>query len=240
MLIPVSLFSQVPEEFNYQAVVRDDNGIILKDQNIGLQFIILQDNNSVYEETHNTTTNSFGLVNLGIGSGTVISGDFSTIDWGAGIFNIQVGLDPAGGTNYSSIIGMSTLKSVPYALYAKNVDKPSLPASPFNSFPCTNGLAINLVEVNPTQDADGDGDLDSGAAILYASDFLPRMMEDGVSYSINRAGDTPDPNQEMIVLTCDDNATLIIEIWQNDLNGNPLSFCETYVLVQDNNGVCVP
>ncbi|KGE84995.1 T9SS type A sorting domain-containing protein, partial [Phaeodactylibacter xiamenensis] len=58
-----------------------------------------------------------------------------------------------------------------------------------------------------------------------------------IKYSINRAGEPNGPDQTGLVLTCDDEGTLVIEIWAYDAAGNS-DFCETYILVQDNMGVC--
>ena len=115
-------FSQSPPEaFKYQSIVRNSAGNMLQNQTVGFQFTILQGSatgTAVYQETFSETTNSYGLVNLDIGLGTVISGTFSTIDWSQGPYFIQTGLDISGGTNYS-IMSTNELMSVPYALYAK-------------------------------------------------------------------------------------------------------------------------
>jgi len=70
--------------------------------------------------THTTTTNQFGLFTLQIGNGTVVSGDFTTINWGANTHYAKVEMDETGGTNYQ-LMGTSQLLSVPYALHAENV-----------------------------------------------------------------------------------------------------------------------
>jgi hypothetical protein len=57
------------------------------------------------------------LVSLEIGTGTVISGSFTAIDWSADTYFIKTETDPTGGTNYA-ITGTSQLLSVPFALYA--------------------------------------------------------------------------------------------------------------------------
>ena len=74
--------------------------------------------NVVYTEEHNVVTNDFGLFNLNVGGGTVVLGDFSTIDWGNSTKYLEIEADFAGGTNYSAM-GTSQLLSVPYALYAE-------------------------------------------------------------------------------------------------------------------------
>ena len=75
---------------------------------------------TVYQETFAPTTNAYGLVNLEIGTGTVLSGSFAGINWANGPYLIKTETDPAGGTNYG-IPGIAPLNSVPYALYAENV-----------------------------------------------------------------------------------------------------------------------
>lgn len=116
-----SAFAQVPEKINYQGVARNPAGNILPAQTIGLKFTIHSSSvngPNVYSETHSTTTNEFGLFNIQIGGGTVVSGTFSSIDWGNDSFYLQVEMDAAGGTTYLDM-GTSQLVSVPYALYAK-------------------------------------------------------------------------------------------------------------------------
>jgi uncharacterized protein (TIGR02145 family) len=58
------------------------------------------------------------LVSVEIGSGTLVFGAFSTIDWSAGPYFIKTETDPTGGSTYT-ITGTSQLMNVPYALYAK-------------------------------------------------------------------------------------------------------------------------
>lgn len=120
-LITAVTFAQVPEKMSYQAIVRGSGDDLLVSQPVGMKISILQtaaSGTSVYVETHTPTTNINGLVTLEIGTGTVVSGDFTTIDWGANIYFIKTETDPAGGANYS-ITGTSQLLSVPYALHAK-------------------------------------------------------------------------------------------------------------------------
>jgi hypothetical protein len=113
-----SLMAQVPQAFKYQAVARDINGDLLTNQTVSFLISILQGSASgtaVYVETHTSMTNDYGLVNLEIGNGTVVSGSFSAIDWGGDSHYLKVEMDPAGGTLYQAM-GTSQLLSVPYAL----------------------------------------------------------------------------------------------------------------------------
>lgn len=64
------IFSQSPLQFKYQAVLRNADGTIMADENVSIVISILKSDltTSVFTETHNTSTNSQGLVNLNIGS----------------------------------------------------------------------------------------------------------------------------------------------------------------------------
>jgi len=123
LMINVAL-AQAPEGINYQAVVRDVSGNVIANQNVNYQISLLQNNasgNAVYVETHNLNSNDFGLTNFVIGNGATVSGDFTTIDWGADSYFVKIELDEAGGSNFTTM-GTSQLMSVPYALHAKTAD----------------------------------------------------------------------------------------------------------------------
>jgi uncharacterized protein (TIGR02145 family) len=113
-------FAQVPQVFNYQAVVRDNNGNELANQKVSFRISIIQGSTTgttVYSETHIDSTNQFGLVILEIGNGMVVSGDFSTIDWGTNSYYLKAEMDESGEINYQEM-GTAQLLSVPYAFYA--------------------------------------------------------------------------------------------------------------------------
>lgn len=129
--ITLSAFSQSPEGFKYQAVVRGAEGLVLNNQEVGIRLTIQQSSiggTAVYTETFMQTTNTYGLVNLEVGSGTSTD-DFAKIDWANGPFFIETAIDVEGGTNYV-IMGTSQLMSVPYALYAKTSGNGQGPQGP--------------------------------------------------------------------------------------------------------------
>ena len=131
-LITLTLFAQAPEKMSYQAVVRDANNALIMNQAVGMRIQILQGSVSgttVYEETQTPTSNDNGLVTLEIGTGTIVSGMFGTIDWSIGPYFIKTETDPTGATNYT-ISGTSQLMSVPYALYAKTSGNGAGPQGP--------------------------------------------------------------------------------------------------------------
>lgn len=124
VFLTASVFAQTPEKMSYQAVIRDSGDTLVTNQSVGMQISILQGSaggTAVYVETQTPTTNANGLVSIEIGTGTVVSGDFTTIDWANDSYFIKTEIDPTGGTNYS-ITATSQLLSVPYALHAKTAE----------------------------------------------------------------------------------------------------------------------
>ncbi len=124
VLTAILLFAQAPQAFKYQAVARDNTGNILDSLDISFRISILEGSPSgitVYSETHDTITNSLGLVNLEIGNGTVVSGVFENIDWGNGPFYLQIEMDETGGDVYE-LLGVSQILSVPISLHSKTAD----------------------------------------------------------------------------------------------------------------------
>jgi hypothetical protein len=117
-----TLFAQAPQKMSYQAVVRNASNALVANSNVGIQISILQGSATgtiVYSESHTSVTNTNGLATLQIGSGTLVSGNFNSINWANGPYFLKTETDPTGGTTYS-ISGTTQLLSVPYALYAEN------------------------------------------------------------------------------------------------------------------------
>jgi len=113
------IFSQVPQAISYQAVARNTSGNLLANQSIRVRLTIHQGTptgTTQYQETHNPTTNVFGLFSVLIGQGTPVIGTFGSVTWNDGIAKyLQTEMDPAGGTSYINM-GTSKLQSVQYSL----------------------------------------------------------------------------------------------------------------------------
>ena len=119
MFVGLLVFAQLPQKFSYQAVIRNESNTLVSGP-VGVRISMLQgdaNGEMVYQETHIVETNTNGLMTLEIGDGTVVSGDFSAIDWADGPYFLKAETDPSGGTNYT-IEGTQQLLSVPYALFA--------------------------------------------------------------------------------------------------------------------------
>ncbi|MBE9492485.1 MAG: hypothetical protein IMY70_06345, partial [Bacteroidetes bacterium] len=127
IVLGLSVYAQTPNAFQYQGIIRDASGNVISSDTISLKFSILSGSSSgtsVYSETHLDTTNQFGLISMQIGNGTVVSGNFNSIDWGANVFFLKVEIDTDGGTNYQEM-GTSQLLAVPYALHSSTTSDTS-------------------------------------------------------------------------------------------------------------------
>ncbi len=119
-LLTASVFAQAPEKMSYQAVIRDDGGQLVVNQEVGLKISILQgsiDGDEIYSETQTPTTNENGLLSIEIGGGV----GFSEIDWSDAPYFFKTETDPTGGIDYT-ITGTSQLLSVPFALHSKTAE----------------------------------------------------------------------------------------------------------------------
>jgi len=113
--------AQVPDAFSYQTVLRNSSGMIIANQSLQMRIIILQDSingTEVYSETHSTTSNDYGLINLIVGEGTFVSGEFDWIDWASASYYIKIEIDISSTGNFVEM-GITRILSVPYALEAK-------------------------------------------------------------------------------------------------------------------------
>lgn len=123
-----SIIAQIPQSMKYQGIARNIAGNALASQSLIVR-ITIHDNASngpiVYQEIHTVTTSPFGLYNLNLGTGTILSGTFSAIIWGTNTKWIEQEVDF--GAGFSSM-GASQFLSVPYALYSAN--GPSGPQGP--------------------------------------------------------------------------------------------------------------
>ena len=173
IVLSANVWAQSPEKMSYQAVVRDANNTLVASQSVGMQISILQgsaNGSPVYVETQTVTSNTGGLVSLEIGSGYVVTGDFSAIDWSTGVYFIKTETDPTGGSIYT-ITGTSQLMSVPYALHAKTA---------------ANGLTIDqadAIESNTAKNSEAPGTLSGEMKYWNGSAWvvIPAIQNEGAT-----------------------------------------------------------
>ena len=120
IICSIQLAAQMPTGFAYQAALRNTQGALLSNENVVVYFHLQSDINGgvLYSEKHTASTNNLGLVNLTVGGGQALSGDFNAINWATPKF-LKVELDVDGqGVNF---LGTNELFAVPYAMFAANV-----------------------------------------------------------------------------------------------------------------------
>jgi hypothetical protein len=119
LLAACRMAAQAPQQISYQAVARDNSGVLLANQSISVRITLTSGlgGNLLYQEVHAVTTNAFGLFSLAIGAGTPGAGNFAAIDWATANAWMNIDMDANGGSSYVAI-GSSRFLSVPYALHA--------------------------------------------------------------------------------------------------------------------------
>ena len=89
----------VPQKMSYQAVVRNSSNALVANQMVGMKISIIYSTPTgtvVYAETQKPTTNANGLISIAIGTGSVVEGTFTSIEWTQGPHFIKTEIDPAG------------------------------------------------------------------------------------------------------------------------------------------------
>ena len=87
---------------NYKAIIKDNNGNVLANDLVVVQFTILQGvaQTNVYQESHTPTTDANGLIIVNIGEGTPLSGNFTDIDWAADATFLNTQINTGAGLVY--------------------------------------------------------------------------------------------------------------------------------------------
>ncbi|MCG8326227.1 MAG: T9SS type A sorting domain-containing protein [Chitinophagales bacterium] len=143
--------------------------------------------------------------------------------------------------------GNTTVDSLPFEVVDCFVAAPNV----------YDGLVVELMPLGVEVDIDEDGDMDN-AAIEVMVDFLleGEQLQDcngPVVFSINRVGEEIDPEQQSLILTCDDTSRLDVEIWAWDYAYNPYAvqpdgtiggrnrnMAESTITIQNMSNVCDP
>ena len=167
------------EGIRYQAILRDGSGSVISGQNVSLRMTIYQKGDLVngYIETHETFTNIMGLINLTIGNGIPIQNTFSSINWGKSTSNpffIKIEFSDNDGNTFLTF-GESQLLSVPYAMYAKNVENVNdADANPLNEIQDLS-LSGNILEIS----------LNSASTLIDLSPYLDNTDAQVLSFGLD-------------------------------------------------------
>jgi len=131
----------LPESFNYQAMINAEDGSPIANKDITVEVSILQGSNcgnggacpTVWQELHTPKTNDFGLFNIEIGSSDAINtmggtakqyGDINWLDVSKGEYFLKVRVDFGEASYLNGMTDMGTTKfsAVPYSLVAMKCD----------------------------------------------------------------------------------------------------------------------
>jgi hypothetical protein len=127
VLMQLLMHAQVPQLMNYQGIARDVSGKAFANKTMQLKISIIdgaENGKVIYQETHETITNNFGLYTLKIGAGNSVIGVFTNIDWAGANKYTKVELLE---NNHWIDLGVTQLLSVPYAMYAQQAGNSVLP-----------------------------------------------------------------------------------------------------------------
>lgn len=116
-------FGQAPQQFNYQAVLRDEHGQPMANKTVSLRLRIRHggpNGAANYTEVRTVTTNQFGLVTVAVnGPGAdAQQGSINLVDWANGTKFLQVEVDHDKDGTYTDM-GATQILSAPYAMYAR-------------------------------------------------------------------------------------------------------------------------
>ena len=115
-------FAQTPQGISYQAIARNAGGVPISNHSLQIKFSIVDSvvtGGLVYIESHNTTTNNFGLFSLTVGLGTPILNSFNNINWSKNNKYLKIEMDTNNTSNWI-LIGTQQMMSVPYSLWSAN------------------------------------------------------------------------------------------------------------------------
>lgn len=162
LVLPSFLLGQsIPQAFNYQTVVRNSDGEVLKNFDANFDIQLYQVDSLIYSEEHFTNTSDLGIVNFKIGQGLNPSSDFSTIDWGQGPFNIRMKLN-------GEVMGKTDILPVPFALFSENSKHSSDWVNIGDSILFTQGKKIGIGTDSPDHTFDINGHIKTSLGLIMA------------------------------------------------------------------------
>ena len=226
---------------SYQALIINSNEVELpganqtntplRNQKICLQFSLI-DEMGTYEYIEHvvTTTDSYGMVNVVIGTGDAVGGSsWSDVEWSAAMKTLKVDFDMTAQCNSFQELSLQQLTAVPFALYAPGSKIPGPQGDPGEDGISAYEVWLDLGNVGDEQafidslkgDAGEDGVLGSDGLSAYDVWLSLGNTGDEQAFIDSLKGDQGDPGEpgEDIDLDWPDGTTLgdtLTWIW----NGN--------------------
>ncbi len=140
--------SHVPAGIHYQAIARNTQGMPIIDSPIQVKFTFINgspNGTTEYAELHSLTTNSLGLFSTNIGTGTVESGTFESVNWSNEEKYLKVECNTG---NEFIELGTQQLMSVPFAMRAQSaftagsIENVGLPVFSDNTAALAGGMQV--------------------------------------------------------------------------------------------------
>ena len=111
----VSVFGQ--NGFSYQVVIRDAEGVLVTDKQVEVKFSLKHDGTVYYSEKQEVRTNEYGNIQVVVGGGERLDGDFASVPWSTFDIKMEVAVDIDG--KGEVVLGEVPVQGAPYAMYAQ-------------------------------------------------------------------------------------------------------------------------
>ncbi|RVU25988.1 hypothetical protein EOJ36_06120 [Sandaracinomonas limnophila] len=180
---------------NYQAVVLDPKqidvpGVAITGQplasgNVCVKFSILKGQSLEYEETQQTKTDEYGLINLTIGAGQATSNSkaitFDDLKWGSTTFALSVSVSFDACTNFK-VVSTQLFNYTPYALYAESVEYVNVRNAPKNLSDFSNDVGyITKEALKPLQDSLAKNKTETNQRFLLVNQDIGSLKKEVVN-----------------------------------------------------------
>lgn len=127
ILIPFKSKAQSTKGINFQAIARNNSGVMIPNKSLNIRLSIKADTNSTkneYQEIVPVITNALGLFTIVVGAvennKTITVGPFENINWSKVEKYLQVEIDTLGDFTFTNM-GTQKINYVPFSFYADNV-----------------------------------------------------------------------------------------------------------------------
>lgn len=234
MVLSLSVYAQT-DGISYQAVILSSEAIelpgydsqndLLVNARVAFEFTITGVNNAViYQETQVTNTDENGLVNLIIGQGVPIVGDFNEIEWNGNRRRLAVKIDLTGGSSFAPLATQDLLY-LPFAAHRNITASGDLNISGSSSFE-------QQVDVGGSLMVRGDAILTENISIDGDTDISGLLTVDGGTIlNLNSASNKNDLSDALTVngATALEGTLSVVGVTELNSNLNILNASEVFM-----------
>ena len=127
LVMLIALAAPAQQGISYQAALRNAQGEPMANREVRLRLTLREGATDRYAETQTVTTTALGLINVVVGEGTPVSGDFGQLDW-SHQYDLVVEIDAELSGSYAQLQA-SALHPVPQAQWARVASELQMPES---------------------------------------------------------------------------------------------------------------